>query len=312
MSEIIKLKKISFIIPCYNSENMIEVVVDSIRTAIKAKFDYKIILVNDNSKDNVYDKITNICLTDKNVVGISLSKNYGQQAARMAALPYIEGDYVIFMDDDGQHPVNGIEVLVNKLDEGYDIVYAYFREKKESNFKKFGSHINSVMTNIIIGKPKEINASSFFAMKYYVAEQLKRYTSPFPYLFGYLMQITNNITNIELEHKERLSGETGYNFIKLLKLWLNGFTSFSVIPLRIATFIGIITSLFGFLYAVLIVINKVINPEVIAGYTSMMAALLFIGGIIMMLLGMLGEYIGRIFITLNNVPQYTIKDKRNC
>lgn len=312
MSEIIKLKKISFIIPCYNSEKMIEVVVDSIRTAIKAKFDYKIILVNDNSKDNVYDKITNICLTDKNVVGISLSKNYGQQAARMAALPYIEGDYVIFMDDDGQHPVNGIEVLVNKLDEGYDIVYAYFREKKESNFKKFGSHINSVMTNIIIGKPKEINASSFFAMKYYVAEQLKRYTSPFPYLFGYLMQITNNITNIELEHKERLSGETGYNFIKLLRLWLNGFTSFSVIPLRIATFIGIITSLFGFLYAVLIVINKVINPEVIAGYTSMMAALLFIGGIIMMLLGMLGEYIGRIFITLNNVPQYTIKDRRNC
>lgn len=304
-------EKITFIIPCYRSENTIETVVKGIKDKIGKLYDYKIILINDNSPDKVLEVIRNLCSKDINIMGISLSKNYGQQSARMAGIPYIEGDYVVFMDDDGQHPVDGILKLLNKLNDGYDISYANFKHKKESCFKQIGSFINTQMTNILIGKPKNVKQSSFFAMKIFVAKELINYKSPFPYIFGYLMQITRNIANVEMEHLSRINGKTGYNFRKLLALWLNGYTSFSVVPLRFASLLGAITALGGFGWGIFIIIRKILLPDVAIGYTSIMASILFVGGMIMLILGMLGEYVGRIFITINNIPQYIISERIN-
>lgn len=310
MKSSINKETISFIIPCYQSEKTISKVVEGIKEEIQRDYNYRIILVDDASPDGVFQVITKLCEKDKNIIGLSLSKNFGQQAARMAAIPYIVGDYVVFMDDDGQHASTGIIKLIEKIKTGgYDIVYAKFKFKKESLFKQFGSWLNLKMTDILIGKPKEVRQSSFFAMRYFVAKELENYKSPFPYLFGYLMKITQNIANVEIEHLPRITGNTGYTFKKLIMLWLNGFTGFSVVPLRVSSLLGVASAMLGFLWGIMIIIRKLMVPDVAMGYSSIMAVILFMGGIIMVMLGLLGEYIGRAFITINQIPQYVIKEQ---
>lgn len=303
---------LSIIIPCYNSGQTIERVVCDAEDCIKGIYNYQFILVNDHSSDHVWDVIQNMCEKNPRVTGISLSRNFGQQAARMAALPYIEGEYVLFMDDDGQHPAEGISRMIQKAEEGYDIVFALFKQKKERAWKKLGSWVNTKMTDYLMQKPKEIKQSSFFIVKRFVAEELKHYHSPFPYIFGYLMQVTKRIANVELQHQERLSGSSGYNLKKLIWLWMNGFVSFSVIPLRISSALGTICACSGFLWGLVLIIQKICNPSVAAGYTSLIAVILFCSGILMLMLGLTGEYIGRIFITLNNVPQYVVSEVKNA
>lgn len=302
---------LSIIIPCYNSEKMLSTVVHGILGAIREKYDYKIILVNDYSRDETWNIISDLCNENHRIIGLNLSRNFGQQAARMAALPYADGDYTIFMDDDGQHPVDGIEKLLLKAEEGYDIVYAYFRDKKESNFKKFGSFVNCWMTNKIMQKPREVKQSSFFVVRKYVVESLKEYDSSFSYLFGYLMQITKNIANVEVTHHERLEGKSGYTFKKLMHLWLDGFIGFSVLPLKISSWLGSLSAIAGFAFALITLIRKLIYPSMPVGYASIIIIILFIGGIILLMLGLIGEYIGRILITLNHVPPYVVKEKLN-
>lgn len=304
-------KFVSVVIPCYNSEKTIGRVVEEIIENIPKDKSFEIFLINDNSKDNVWKTIESLCERNKNVRGLSLSRNFGQQAARMAAIQYVSADYVIFMDDDGQHPADGIIKLIEKAQEGYDIVYARFAHKKTSWFRRIGSDFNTYMTNVLMGKPKEVKQSSFFCVKGFVVDALKEYQSPFPYLFGYFMQITRNITNVDLEHRARMEGKSGYNLTKMVLLWLNGFIGFSVVPLRIASCLGFISSVIGFGLGVISVIRKLINPEIVLGYTSTIVVILFMGGIILLILGLVGEYIGRVLITLNKIPQYVIRDKIN-
>ncbi|MCM1232534.1 MAG: glycosyltransferase family 2 protein [Ruminococcus flavefaciens] len=299
---------ISIIIPCYNSEKSIRIVVEEILDHLSSRFDVRIILVDDYSKDLTWNVIVDICEQYKNVIGLHLAQNFGQQSARMAALPYIKGSYVVFMDDDGQHRPSAIISMIEELQKGYDIVYAYFKEKKEGRFKRFGSWVNYQMTEIVIKKPKDARTSSFFVVKSFVAEALKNYTSPFPYTFGYFMQITKNISSVEVDHQKRIAGTSGYSFKRLLHLWLDGFTGFSVLPLKISSWCGCFFAIAGFIYAIVIVIRKILHPEMAVGYASMIFFLLVIGGIILLMLGILGEYMGRVLITLNRVPQYVVRD----
>lgn len=305
------MKKISVIIPCYNSEKSIQEVVQGIVKATEGIFEMQVILVNDGSVDCVWNKIQEICKRYPSVIGLSLSRNYGQQSARMAALPYLTGEYVVFMDDDGQHDAAYIKRLVDKLEEGYDIVYAYFKKKKEPKFRIWGSDFTRKMVNFITDRPKNVHGSSFFVVRRYVVDELQNYHSPAPVLLGYFMKITKNITEIEVEHHERIYGKSGYSFKTLVNLWMDMFTSFSVIPLRIASMLGFLFSCLGMLIGVAYVIRKLLYPLVPVGYTSLISVILFSSGMLMLMLGMLGEYIGRIFIVLNDVPQYVVKEKMN-
>lgn len=305
------MKKLSFVIPCYNSEKTISRVVQGIKEACKEKFEYQIILSNDGSRDNVWDVIRSLCEEDKNVIGICLSTNYGQQSARMAAIPYIKGDYVFFMDDDGQHPAEGIPEMVNKLEEGYDIVYAYFKTKKEGLFRVLGSNFNQHTMEWLLGKPKNVKMSSFFVARRFVVDALLDYKSPGPVLNGYFMQVTKKIANIELEHRERLEGKSGYNLKRLIHLWMNNATSFSIQPLRFASLMGFGVSGIGFIWALALVIKKLVNPNVVVGYTSIVVVILICSGLLMLLMGLIGEYIGRLFLVANNTPQYVIREKMN-
>lgn len=304
--------KLSFVIPCYRSEKTIGTVVDDIRNTVakrKDLYDYEIILVSDHSPDDVFSVIEELAKKDKNITGIELAKNFGQHSALLAGFHSVTGDIVICLDDDGQTPPNQVFKLVDALDDECDVAFARYENKKHSGFRNFGSYINDLMARYLIDKPKELKIMSYFACKRYVVDEIMRYSNPYPYMSGLLLRTTKNIKNVTIEHHDRLEGESGYKFSKLISLWVNGFTSFSVKPLRAATFIGIVSALAGFIYGLYIIINKLINPMTPLGYSSMMSVFLFIGGIMMVMMGIIGEYVGRIYISLNDAPQYVIRRK---
>ena len=307
-------RKISFVIPCYRSEDTIKSVIDEIILEMKMhpEYDYEIIAVNDRSPDNVFNVLQGIAEGNRRVKVIDLAKNMGKHAAMMAGYSVVTGDVIVNLDDDGQCPLEHLWELIAPLDDSYDISIAKYPRKKESAFKRFGSSVNTLMAQFIIGKPKDLAISNFSAMKWFVCQELMRYRNAYPYIDGLFLRTTSNIANVEMEQRERISGSSGYTFFKSLNLWINGFTAFSVRPLRLATFAGFFTALFGFVFTVFVVVRKALHPELAAGYSSLMAVQLFIGGIVMLCLGLIGEYVGRIYISINNSPQYVIRNRINC
>lgn len=306
-------KKISFVIPCYGSEKTVEQVIEEIITVVslKEEYDYEIIAVNDQSPDNVWNVLKNIAKSNQKVKIINLAKNMNRPGALMAGMSKVTGEYVVLMDDDGQCPMENLWELVKPLEEGHDIAIAKYPEKKQSKFKNFGSAVNKKMTEILIEKPKDLQFSNFAILKKYIVDEIIKYKNPYPYMTGLMLRTTKDIVNVEMEERERITGTTNFTFTKMLSLWINGFTAFSVKPLRIATVIGFIFSILGFIYGFYIIINKFIHPYVSQGYSSLMAVMLFMGGIMMVIMGLTGEYIGRIYISINDSPQYVIKEMIN-
>lgn len=307
------MKKISFVIPCYRSEKTLPHVITEIEEKMKqlTQYTYNIILVNDCSPDNTLGTIRRLCEEKPHVKGISFAKNFGQHSALMAGLRHSDGDYVVCLDDDGQTPADEVDKLLNKLEDGYDAVYAKYDHKQHSTFRNLGSKVNELMTRMMLGKPKELYVSSYFAVRRFVVEDMIRYENSYPYVIGLVLRATKNITNVVVQHREREEGNSGYTLKKLLGLWFNGFTAFSVKPLRIATIIGGSFACGGFLYGAYTIVKYFVNPNVPMGFSSLMSAIVFFGGMIMVMLGLIGEYIGRIYISLNNSPQYVIREKLN-
>lgn len=312
-SENVNMKKISFVIPCYRSEHTLPHVVAEIEEKMKTmpQYEYDIFLVNDCSPDNTFEVIRGLCEKHHNIRGISFARNFGQHAALMAGLRYSDGDYVVCLDDDGQTPADEADKLLGRLEEGYDAVYAKYEHKQHSVFRNMGSRLNECMARIMLGKPKELYVSSYFAVKRFVVEDMIRYENSYPYVIGLVLRATRNITNVLVNHREREEGVSGYTLKKLTGLWFNGFTAFSVKPLRIATVMGGMSAALGFLYGIYTIIKRLVNPAVPVGFSSTMSAIVFFGGMIMLMLGLIGEYIGRIYISLNNSPQYVIREKVN-
>lgn len=301
------MNKISIVIPCYRSAKMLDDVVARIDTTLSA-CNYELILVNDNSPDNTYDVIKNLARKNKKIIGIDLAKNFGQHGAIMAGLHQTTGDIVVCMDDDGQTPPEFVPDLVKAVTQSnFDVAYARYSNKKHSAFRNWGSRVNDFMAKVLIGKPEELFLSSFFVMKRYVVDIILQYQNPYVYLPGLVLRTTNRICNVDVEHREREQGSSGYTFGKLIKLWLNGFTAFSVKPLRIADLFGCIVAGAGFLYLLYTLAMYVLHPSVVMGWNSLMAVMLILGGSIMLMLGMIGEYLGRSYISLNNAPQFVIR-----
>lgn len=305
-------EKISFVIPCYNSESTIKAVVAEIKETIdKTVYNYEIILVNDSSADSTWNAIQDLSRKDSKVYGILFAKNFGQHAALLAGYRQSSGDIIVSLDDDYQTPANEVLKLINKINEGYDVVYATYEHKKHSFFRNVGTKLNNRMCVSLLGKPKKLMITSYFAARRFVIDKTTDYLNPFPYVPGLILRASNNISSVSVEHRERLSGSSNYSFKKLLSLWINGFTAFSVKPLRISSGIGFVLSALSFIYLIFIVINKIVNPDVPMGWSSVVGVIAFVGGLLLMMLGMIGEYIGRIYISINNSPQYVIKETTN-
>lgn len=305
------MDKVSFVIPCFRSEQTIGHVIEEIRQTMQADlpaYSFEIILVNDGSPDNVMGVIREYSEKYDNITGICLARNFGQHAALMAGFRHVTGDIVICLDDDGQTPPSEAGKFVREIEAGRDVVYARYANKQHSAFRNFGSHVNELMTRFMLGKPKELYISSYFAAKRFVIDDVVRYENCYPYVIGLVLRTTKNIGNVDVNHRQRELGRSGYTMKALLGLWFNGFTAFSIQPLRFATLVGVFCAASGFLYGIYTIIRKLLVPDVPMGFSSLMSVLVFIGGMIMLMLGLIGEYVGRIYISLNNSPQYVIRE----
>ena len=299
------MSKVSFVIPCYRSSKTIGGVVNEIEsTMAHLAYEYEIILVNDSSPDDTFAVISALAEADGHITAVDLAKNFGQHAALMCGIRHSSGDILVCLDDDGQTPADEVGKLLEKIEAGYDVVYASYDHKQHSGFRNFGSRVNAWMTEIMLGKPKELSLTSYFAAKRFIADEMLRYENCFPYVMGLVLRSTKNICNVTVNHRARELGQSGYNLGKLLGLWMNGFTSFSIKPLRLATYFGALTAFAGFIYALVIIIRHFTVGLAPLGWSSTTALLLILGGIILLVLGLIGEYIGRIFMCVNDSPQY--------
>ncbi len=303
------METVSFVIPCYRSQDTLGVVVQEITDTMRklSVYQYEVILVNDCSPDDTFSEIKSLAARLPHIIGIDLAKNFGQHAALMAGFHQASGDIIVCLDDDGQTPANEVGKLLEKLVEGYDVVYASYANKQHSGFRNWGSQVNSKMTEVMLGKPRELAVTSYFAMRRFVMEEILRYKQCYPYVMGLVLRTTQNVCNVGVRHRAREVGRSGYTMKKLLTLWMNGFTSFSVKPLRMATYFGTFIAGCGFFYLLCIIIRYLMSHAAPTGWSSIMAVLLLLGGVILLVLGLIGEYVGRIFMCANSTPQYVVR-----
>lgn len=307
------MKKLSFIIPCYCSENSVGGVISEIIETVEkdGRYTYEIICINDYSKDNTIAVLKQLASENDRIKVINFSRNFGQHSALMAGFNHATGDIVVCLDDDGQNPPSEMFKLIDKLEEGYDLVSAKYKEKKRSLIRRLGTKVSFWMASTFIGKPKDIDLNSYYVFRGYILKELVKYKNSYPFVHGLILRITRNMANVEIEHKAREHGASGYSLKKLFSLWLNGFTAFSEKPLRMASMLGFTCAFGGFAYGIFTIIRKILNPKILLGYSSIMTAILLLSGIIMLFLGLIGEYVGRIYISINNAPQYAIKETVN-
>lgn len=294
---------ISIIIPCYCSEQYLRTTVQEILTAFSRQTFYlsQIILIDDGSPDNTYSVIQALCREHPEITGILLSTNHGQARARMAGLPYVKGDYTIFMDDDGQHPAEGIFSLTEKLQEGFDLVYARFPSQKESLFRRLASRATNVCMTAITKKPSNLKITSFFGISRFASDALLQYKSPYIFLGGFLFQITKRITTVEIQHRNRIHGKSTYTFQKLYSMWLDNMLAFPEVPARVSRKLGQLICLPAVLLFVL-AIWKTSAVLAVSGLISLFFGILFF------ITGIFGEVLLRSFHIMQGVPPYTIRE----
>lgn len=304
---------ISIVIPCYYSEKTIRKVVELTIAEFEENpgYECEFVLVNDGSTDGTFDEIRALAAEHDNICGVNLMRNFGQHNALMAALHYTKGDYILGMDDDMQTHPSQIFKLVRKMEEGFDLVYGTYPFKKNSFFKNLSSKVNEVSSRVMLNRPKDIVSSNFWIITRAVRDEVIKYDSFNPYIDGIFYRVTHKIGNVPVEHFKRASGSSGYTFKKLLNLWL-AYWNFSVIPLRVSFFLGIFSAAAGVLISLLVVINKIIYPDITVGWSSTLCVMVLFFGLVLMVLGIVGEYLGKIILILNNTPQYIVRETVNA
>jgi undecaprenyl-phosphate 4-deoxy-4-formamido-L-arabinose transferase len=268
--------------------------------------DFELILVNDAGPDNSWSVIQTLASNNAFVRGINLRKNAGQHNAIMAGLNNVRGRMVVIMDDDLQHPPSALGDLMRALKGGHDVCYTKYLNRQHAWWKQAGSRFNDYVATLLLGKPKGLYLSSFKALKREVVEEIIKYDGPYTYIDGLILDVTQSITSVDIVHQARHEGESNYNFRRLLSLWMKMATSFSILPLRFATYMGFGLAALSLVMVVFVVVAKLLHPEFPPGWASLIAVVLFIGGIQTLCIGMVGEYLGRTYLKLNRRQQFII------
>ncbi len=303
---------ISIVIPVFNSSPNLKSLVEEIFKILKENFSsYELILVNDKSSDNSWNVICELCNTYKWIKGIELRKNIGQHNSILAGLKYADGNRIITMDDDSQHSPNDITSLYSSLDMGHEVCYANYISKKHSFLRILGSKVNNFVVTMLFRKPWDLNLTPFRCISHQVKDEMIKNKSPSVYLDGLILSITRNITKIEVTHYDRKEGKSNYTFYKLISLWMQMLTGFSVTPLRFASIIGFLFSISGFIMAIWLIFFKTITGDTPLGWTSLLVVILFLGGIQLIALGVIGEFLGRTYLAANNYPQFSVRKTLN-
>ena len=269
---------------------------------------FELILVNDASPDSSWPVIRELASQHAFVRGICLSRNFGQHNATMAGLNHAAGEVVVIMDDDLQHPPQSIMTLVEAIRGGFDVCYTTYTNRQHSGLKKLGSWFNDRVASFLLGKPRGLYLSSYKALHHRVVRDVIRYDGPYVYLDGLILDLTRHITSVPIQHQKRLEGEGNYGLRRLISLWLKMATSFSIIPLRLASLSGMLLSVLSFIGMVAVVVAKLRHPETPAGWASLLVAVLFMGGLQLLFLGVIGEYLGRAYLKLNRKPQFAVRE----
>ena len=301
--------ELSLVIPVYNGSRTVGGLVEHI-TKIFGSTSFEIVLVNDGSED----ASEKVCaeLAEKfpqNVTFVHLSRNFGEHSAVLAGFTQARGRYVAVLDDDGQNPP---EEVVRMLDElkrkNYDIVYGHYIEKKHSWFRNVGSRFNNLIATLMLHKPKDLYLSSFKVMNRFLIDEITKYRGPYPYTDGLIYRVTRNIGQIPVEHRVSASGPSRYTLRRLVRLWLNMFLNFSIKPLRISVYVGLLASCLSIVALVAILIDKLwITPNLTVGIPTVLGAVVFFSGIQLMILGLVGEYLGRLYLDQTGTPQYVVR-----
>lgn len=300
--------KLSICIPVYNGSETIVPLVRALDATFK-DMDIEVVLVNDGSRDSSAAVCKNLVAQYPYVVFVDLRRNFGEHNAVMCALNHCSGDYAVIIDDDLQNPPEEILKLLKEIQEGgYDVVYANYHTKKHHWFRNFGSKVNDKFATWLIGKPKDLYLCSFKMINRAMIDEIIRYKGPFPYVDGLLLRATSSISSVFVEHHARAVGTSNYTLGKLFNLWLSMFINFSIKPMRFIMGTGLIISVLAFFLAVFFVIEKILHPEMVPGWTTLIVLVLFFGGLQSVFLGLIGEYIGKNYLDINKTPQWVVKD----
>jgi undecaprenyl-phosphate 4-deoxy-4-formamido-L-arabinose transferase len=210
------------------------------------------------------------------------------------------------MDDDLQHSPTDIPKLLWEINHGFDVAYARFKNRHHALWKIAGSRLNNAVAGYLMQKPRDLYLSPFRAMKATIRDDILRYRGPYVYVDGLILSVTRNIASVDVEHHDRYAGESSYGLRKSLSLWLKMATSFSIVPLRLTSLLGMFFAGVGFLLAILLIIQKFTLNLMPIGWSSLIVTVLIIGGVQLLAIGMVGEYLGRVLLTINSRPQYVI------
>jgi glycosyltransferase involved in cell wall biosynthesis len=304
---------LSIVVPVYNGAASVPLLVEAL-AQLQIPGGHEVILVNDCSPDNSLAVCRELCR--RNAVAltvVNLSRNFGEHNAVMAGLSHARGEYVINMDDDLQNPPEEVTRLWSYAKQnGYDVVYTFFEQKKHARWRNLGSRFTNYCANLTLDKPKDLYLSSFRCMSAFLARTVVAHTGPFPYLDGLIMQVTQNIGRLQVAHVSRAEGRSNYTLRRLLRLYMSMLLNFSVMPLRVSALIGGAMAGLG-MVGFVVVLVEAISRGTPQGWASLMAATLLLAGVQLIMLGVLGEYLGRLFLTVNNKPQFVVRDiERNA
>ena len=301
--------ELSFVIPVYNGAKTVGGVVEQIFD-LYTDVSLEVVLVNDGSVDE--SEKTCKALQEKypdTLTFVHLARNFGEHNAVLAGLNHARGEYIAVLDDDGQNPPEEVRRMYDEIRaKNYDVVFGRYRVKHHSFLRNVGSRFNDKVANVLLKKPPDLYLSSFKVMNRFVVDEITRYSGAFPYIDGLILRTTSNLGQIEVEHRERTDAPSNYDLRRLFLLWLNVFLNFSITPLRVSALLGALTSLASLFLMVAVVIDKLyINPDVAVGIPTVLITVLFFAGVQLVILGALGEYLGRIFLDQSKSPQFVVR-----
>lgn len=304
---------ISVVIPVYRSAATLPQLYDRLtRVMHRIHKHYEIIFIDDGSPDNSWKILYTLFKKDRRIRLFQLTRNFGQHNAIMCGFAHAGGKYIVTLDDDLQNPPEEIMKLTSKIKEGFDLVYGEYQIKKHTLLRNFGSTLVQLVYRNVFQVPG--NLTSFRILKREIAKEILRYSRNYTFIDGLLAWQTKNIGYVKVEHHERKFGKSNYNLVKLMLLTINMLTNFSIFPLQLASIGGFLFSFFGLSLAAFYFFKKIFFGIPVTGFTSIMIAILIFSGVQLLTIGLIGEYIGRIHLNINQKPQYsirTIKDRNN-
>jgi len=306
--------EISVVIPVYGSATILPSLVQKLEEVLRGAVGearFEAVLVHDHGPDDSWKVLKALGADRPWLKGINLRRNAGQHNAVMAGFAHATGRYVVTMDDDLQHDPNDIPRIIEALEGGADLCYVRFESRQHALWKRLGSRFNDWVASRLLNKPSGLYLSPFRGVRREVCEAALAYRGPFVYVDGLLLQSTSNFTSITAHHHLRQDGRSGYSLRKSVALWMQMATSFSIVPLRFVSFAGMAASAAAFLFALIVIARKLLNPELAVGWSSLIVAILFMGGLQLLALGAIGEYTGRILLNVNNRPQYVVGERLN-